>query len=276
MEPSAAQREASETAEAFLVLAWAESEEIDGRHRRAFYLADEALGLVRPAPAGLVEGAEALRTRAVANGTRAVAVFPVTMTAQVREVMEGDLYQELADLLELVYWRAPPVFVVVPDPVVVRQVVRRFARPGRSFRPGRVMDEVRAAFGVMVELTGLFATERNLRRENHEARTKDGSVISFVEERGTVSYTLEAQVTIVDDRERIVSENTERATTRGRFERGVYQGDYREFDLSRGELRLFDSGVIRRRLAEIQRGVIPELSDRVADEVFARVLARIP
>ena len=186
--------------------------------------------------------------------------------------MEGDLDQELADLLELVYWRAPPVFVVVPDPVVVR----RFARPGRSFRPGRVMDEVRAAFGVMVELTGLFATERNLRRENHEARTKDGSVTSFVEERGTVSYTLEAQVTIVDDRERIVSENIERATTRGRFERGVYQGDYRELDLSRGELRLFDSGVIRRRLAEIQRGVISEFSDRVVDEVFARVLARIP
>ena len=274
--PSAEQREASETAEAFLLLTWAESEENDGRFRRSFYLAGEALDLVRPAPAGLVDGAEALRTRAVANGTRAVAVFPVTVTAQVREQMEGDLDQELADLLELVYWRAPPAFVVVSDPVVVRQVLRRFAPPGASFHPGRVMDEVGADFGVMVELTGLFAAERNLRRQDHQARTKDGRITSFVEESGTVNYTLEAQVTIMDDRERIVAETTERSTRRGRFERGVYQGDYRELDLSRGERRLFDPVVIGQRLAQIQRGAVSELADRVADEVFDRVLARIP
>lgn len=274
--PSAEQREESETAEAFLLLTWAESEENDGRFRRSFYLAGEALDLVRPAPAGLVDGVEALRARAVANGTRAVAVFPVTATAPVREQMEGDLDQELADLLELVYWRAPPAFVIVSDPVFVRQVLRRFAPPGASFRPGRVMDEVGADFGVMVELTGLFAAERNLRRRNHQARTKDGLLTTFVEESGSVSYTLEAQVTIIDDRGRIVSETTERATRRGEFERGVYQGDYSELDLSRGERRLFDPAVISQRLAQIQRRSVSGLADRVADEVFDRVLARIP
>ena len=275
-EPSVEQREASERAEAFLLLAWAESEERDRRHRRAFFLAGEVLALVRPAPADLIDRVEALRERAISNGTQAIAVFPVTMTAPVREQMEGDLDQELADLLELVYWRAPPPFVVVRDPVVVRQVLRRRGPPRASFRPVRVMAEVGADFGVMVELTGLRATERNVSQENHQARTRDGLITSFIEERGTVNYRVEAEVTIMDDRGRIVAETTERATTRGRFERGVYEGDYRDLDLSRGESRLFNRVVIRRRLAEIQRGLVSNLSDRVAEEVFDRVLARIP
>ena len=91
-----------------------------------------------------------------------------------------------------------------------------------------------------------------------------------------MNYTLEAQVTVMDDRERTIAESTERAREGGSFERGVYQGDFRELDLSRGELRLFDPVVISQRRAAIQERAVAELADRVADEVFSRVLARIP
>ena len=156
-----------------LLLTWAESEENDGRLRGSFVLAGEALASLRPAPADLVDGAEALRARAIANGTRALAVFPVTVTAPVREQMDGDLDEELADLLELVYWRAPPPFLVVSDPVVVRQVLRRFAPPGRSFRPGRRAGRARRGFRCHGGThRTLRCEERNLRRRSRQARTK--------------------------------------------------------------------------------------------------------
>ncbi|HSM59513.1 MAG TPA: hypothetical protein VK849_01895 [Longimicrobiales bacterium] len=274
--PSPEQRLASEEAEARLLLAWAEAEERAARPRRAWDLAGEALDAVRPLPAEVADRAETLRERALADGTRTVAVLPVEATAPVRDRMEGDLDRQLSDLLELGYWREPPLFVVVADPVLVRQVARRIAPPGVPLRPGRILDEVGADFGVLVELTDLVTTERDVRRELHEARTRDGRLTSWTEERSTLTLTLEARVLVLDPAGRELGEARARASESGRVERGIYRGDPSELDLSRGERRLFDPVVLRQQHAAIEDVLMEDVAQRVADRVFSTVLARIP
>jgi len=274
--PSAEQRRRSEEAEAILLLEWAEAEAADGHARRSYDLAGEALEAATPPPGQVSDAAAALRSRAVAEGSRAIAVLEVAATAPVRDRMEGDLDRQLSDLLELDHWRAPPLFVVVADPVLVRQAVRRRSPPGAPLPAGRILDDVGADFGVMIEITDLTAGERDVRRETHEARTVDGRVTSWTEERGTLTLVLEARVTLVDASGRRVLDTRGRADDSGRFERGIYRGDPRELDLSRGERRLFDPLALRGMRADVERRALEELAERVADQVFSGVLARIP
>lgn len=274
--PSAEQRRQSEEAEAYLLLDWADAEAASGHLRRSYDLAGEALDAAYPPPEQVADAAEALQARAVAEGSRAVAVLEVTATAPVRDRMEGDLDRQLSDLLELNHWREPPLFVLVADPVLVRQAVRRWAPPGTPLRAGRILDDLGADFGVIIELTDLTISERDLRREVHEARTADGRVTSWTEERGTLSLALETRVTVVDASGRRVLDARRRADGSGRFERGIYRGDPRELDLSRGERLLFDPLTLRRARADIEQRVVEELAERVADQVFSGVLAHIP
>jgi len=273
---SAEQRRRSEEAEALLLLDWADAEAESGHLRRSYDLAEEALGAADPPPDRLAEAAEALQARAVAEGSRAIAVLEVTATAPVRDRMESDLDRQLSDLLELNHWREPPLFVLVVDPVLVRQAVRRRAPPGTPLRAGRILDDVGADFGVIIELTDLAVSERDIRREVHEARTADGRRTSWTEERGTLSVTLETRVTVVDGSGRRVLDARRRADQSGRFERGIYRGDPRELDLSRGERLLFDPLALRRARAEIEQKVVEVLAEHVADQVFSGVLAHIP
>jgi len=135
---------------------------------------------------------------------------------------------------------------------------------------------VGADFGVIIELTDLAVSERDIRREVHEARTADGRRTSWTEERGTLSVTLETRVTVVDGSGRRVLDARRRADQSGRFERGIYRGDPRELDLSRGERLLFDPLALRRARAEIEQKVVEVLAEHVADQVFSGVLAHIP
>jgi hypothetical protein len=200
-----------------------------------------------------------------------MAVFPITATTLVRERMDGDLDQQLADLLELDYWRSPPLFVVVEDPIVVRQLTRRITPAGGPFRPGPVLNELGADFGVLVELVALDLAERDARREVREARTHDGRKTNYTVESGTLAYSLEASVILVDRRGREIADFRAGATENGRFERGLYRSDVRELDLGRNELRLFDAVVQRERLAELEARLLAELADRLADQVYSRV-----
>ncbi len=274
--PSSAQRLESEKSEARALIDWAEEEAADGRFRRAYDLAGEATGVSQSPPADVADRASSIQDRALASGTHLMAVFPVTATRPVRERMDSDLDQQLADLLELGYWRAPPLFVVVEDPVVVRQLTRRFTPAGAPLRPGPILAELDADFGVLIELVALDRTERDVRREVREARTHDGRTTNYTVERGTLAYSIEASVILVDRRGREIADFRARATENGRFERGLYRSDVGELDLGRSELRLFDAVAHRERLAELETELVDELADRVADQVFSRVLSRIP
>jgi tetratricopeptide (TPR) repeat protein len=274
--PSFGQRAESEEAEARSLIDWAEAEEAEARFRRAYDLAAEAMDVSPSQPADLAGQASSIQDRALVSGTHVMAVFPITATTLVQERMDGDLDQQLADLLELDYWRSPPLFVVVEDPIVVRQLTRRLTPAGGPFRPGRVLTELGADFGVLVELVALDLAERDARRGVREARTHDGRKTNYTVESGTLAYSLEASVILVDRRGREITDFRASATENGRFERGLYRSDVGELDLGRNELRLFDAVVQRERVAELEAQLLAELADRVADQVYSRVLAEIP
>jgi hypothetical protein len=273
--PSVEQRADSEDAESALLLAWAEDEEADQRFRRAYDLAEEALGGPGALPAELADRATELQARALADGTRVLAVFPVTATAAVMDDAASNLAAHLSDLLELEHWRLPPLFVVVADPVLVRQSSRRYNLAGDRFRTAPVLDDVGADFGALIELASLEATEQNVRSQVREVRTRDGRVTNYTEESGNVTLTLEARIVLVDRRGAQVESFGSRASHTGSFARGRYRGDVSELELSRGERRLFDPVIQRQTMVDVEAAATEELADRVADRVFSQVLSRI-
>lgn len=273
--PSAEQRADSEDAESALLVAWAEDEEANRRFRRAYDLAEEALGGPGALTEELADRASEVQARALADGTRVLAVFPVTATAAVMEVAASNLGAHLSDLLELEHWRLPPLFVVVADPVLVRQSSRRYNLPGGRFRAAPVLDDVGADFGVLIELASLEATEQNVRGQVREVRTRDGRLTNYTEESGDVTLTLEARIALLDRRGAQVASFSSRASHTGSFSRGRYRGDVSELELSRGERRLFDPVIQRQTMVDTEAIVTEELAGRVADQVFSQVLSQI-
>jgi len=275
-EPSAEQARSSLDAEADLLVAWAGAEAEDGRFRAAYERAGEALTLPAPIPGAVADAATDLQERALSNGLRVLAVFPVGSTAEVRRRAEADLEGQLSDVLELDHWREPPLFVAVADPVVVRQTTRRLLPPGTSFRPGRVLEALGADFGALVELTRLEVTEHDVTSSTHTTRTRQGRPASYSVEQGQVRYLIEATITLFDERGVQIGSTTARANDSGRFERGAYRGDPRDLELSRGEQLLFDPAARRQRRAEIETRLLAALAGNVADGVFREVVRRIP
>lgn len=267
---------ASLDAEADLLVTWAGAEADEGRYRAAYERAAEALAVGGPLPRDVADAATHVQQGSLSNGLRVLAIFPVGSTAQVREASQADLEGQLSDVLELEHWRRPPLFVAVADPVAVRQTTRRLFPGGATFRPGRVLEEVGADFGALVELTKLEVTESDVKSESRTARNSRGRPVTWTVERGRVRYALEAAITIFDDRGTRLGSSTARASESGRFERGRYGGSYRDLDLSRGELILFDPASQRQQYAEIEGKLLADLAGQAADGVFSEVVRRIP
>jgi len=62
----------------------------------------------------------------------------------------------------------------------------------------------------------------------------------------------------------------------GPFQRGIYDGDPRTLELSRNEARLFDPVVLAQQRAVVEEALTTRLAQEIADQVFRRVLNRIP
>jgi hypothetical protein len=127
-----------------------------------------------------------------------------------------------------------------------------------------------------VELTRLEVTEHDVTSSTRTTRTRQGRPASYSVEQGQVRYVIEATITLFDERGVQLGSSTARANDGGRFERGVYRGDPRDLELSRGEQLLFDPAAQRRRRAEIETRLLSELAGNVADGVFREVVRRIP
>jgi hypothetical protein len=263
-------------AEAALLVAWADAEAGEGRYRAAYQRAAEALALGGTIPREAADAASDVQQRSLTNGLRVLAVFPVGSTSQVREVAGADLEARLSDVLELEHWRRPPLFVAVADPVAVRQTTRVLFPGGATFRPGRVLEEVGADFGALVELTKLEVTESDLTEEERTARNSRGRPVSWTLVRGRVRWAIEVTVTIFDERGVRAASSTARSSESGRFERGRYGGSWQDLDLSRGERLLFDPAEQRRQRADLEEALLADLAAKVAEDVFGEVVRRIP
>jgi tetratricopeptide (TPR) repeat protein len=276
MDPLDAQRRAARDAQAEALLEWAEAEAREGRPRAAFGLADEALAVGPEIPPGLAAAATRLQDRALGEGLRILAVFPVGSTAEVRRASLAELDAQLSDVLETEHWRRPPLFVAVADPARVRQVTRRFSPPGAALETRRILEELGADFGALVELVDLQATERDVKRSSRSGRTKDGRAVTYSVEEGRISYALAAEVTIFDKRGRSLESFTVRNAVSDGFRRASYEGTFEDLDLSQGERLLFNPGEERRQRAALQESMLGELAADAARETYERVVRRIP
>lgn len=271
-----AQRRRSLDAEAQLLVEWGLAEERARRYRRAFDLAGEAVEIGDPSPPEVATAAAALRDRALSAGTVDVVVFPVTLGSTVDTPTDADPGQLLSDLLELEYWRRPPPFLRVADPTLVRALDRRVTPTGAGTRPERIMDELDADFGLLIEITGLSATEEDLRRRSRAARTQRGGTVDYTVEEGILRLGAEVEVLMLNRDGRELEAFTTGLQETGPFERGVYSGDIGTLALSRGEARLFDPGVQAQQRAAIEDSLMARLAEEISSRVFRQLLSRIP
>jgi hypothetical protein len=275
-QPNAAQRRESLEAESRLLLDWALFEEDDLRFRRAFDLAEEAMAVSGGATEDVMEEAGLLQERAIAAGTHFMAVFPVTYMPALAEQGGAGAALLLSDILELDYWRQPPVFLAVADPVIVRQMTRRYSSPGTAVHPGRILEAVEADFGVLVEISAMAQTERNVRQQVRTAETSRGGTARYTHEEGTLTFDIRVEVLVVDAVGRELEEFAVTENASGSFERAVYEGDSRDLDLSRSQRRLFDPVIQAERMAAIEDRLMREVSATLADRIFRAVLNRVP
>lgn len=277
-EPDAEQAGRTLAAQSDHLVAWATAANEDGRHQAAFQLAASALELNDTAQR-TVHAVTAIQEEALARGTRLLVTFPVSARAQVGSPAGAPLATELSDMLELEYWRRPPPFVAVADPVVVRQAIRRRGNARRASSPAetqRVLDDLGADFGALVELSEITQSELGVRRSQKETRTRKGQTVHYFVEKGRVRYEGSANVIIIDDRGNEIAEFQRRASHTGRFERGVYEGNVANLELSRNEARLFDRDLIRQQYQVVEEALLAELAQELGPAVFSRVLSRIP
>jgi len=205
-----------------------------------------------------------------------VAVFPVDKDPRLEDRGESDPALQLSDILELEHWRAPPPFVAVADPIVVRQLTRRYTPPGAPLRPRRILEEVRADYGVLIEIVNLTRSEQNVRERVRTAQTEGGGTQRYTHQEGTQRYEIQVRVIIVDPSGREVENFASGDNESGPFERGVYDGDLRDLNLSRSERMLFDEVQQAQVRAAIEDRLIAQLAERIAGQVFERVLRRVP
>lgn len=274
-EPSDRQRRESLREESRLLLDWALASEAAHHPRQAHGLAGEALAIPQ-APPDVAEAAAALQHRAVASGTMALVVFPVGARPEVQDRSEADLARLLSDALELDHWRNPPLFVSVADPLIVRAMTRRINPAGTLFRPERVMDELEADFGVLIDIDSMAVAEERVRRQTRTTETRRGGEATYSREEGTLAYEVQARVLLLDGEGRELEDFMVGHRESGPFERGIYDQDPRSLRLSRTEARLFDPIVLAQQRAGIEDALMTQLARRIADQVFQSVLRRIP
>jgi len=275
---TSAQREVSFDAEADLVLRMADAALRDGANRRAFGYAEEVVQLDSDSPRSTVDRIDRIQATALRRGTVRLAVLPITSLAAVREVVGSEFENQLSDDLELDYWRDPPLFVAVADPVLIRRAARDASRGSNRLSArdlDRVMGSVSADLGALIEFNFVQIQESNVEREQRSTRTRRGGTAGYTIATGRISYEAMVQVILAyADGDEIADFNVSARET-GRFERGEYRGNSDELDLGRNEARLFDVDVIDAQLAEIERGMLLELAASVAERTFDRVLSRV-
>lgn len=287
--PSRSQVEESLDAETKLLLDWARVEIVDGRPRLTFELAQEALE-VRSSPAReTVLAARDLQDEALAAGTVVLAVAPVIADPGVREWLGGEFEVELDEDLSVDHWTQPPLFVDIADPILLRTELRGLLRGQATQSPllvGRALDLVGADLGVLIRLNGIDVVEEDVDRDEHEAivdRTiREGvarravpDTVSYVTLEGTLTYHLQAEVTLVDPSGREVTRFTASSTQSGPFQRGEFDGNPGDLDLDRRHRPFFDPTVIAGQMAAIEGALLEEIAVAIAAGTYDQVLAGV-
>ena len=293
--PSRSQVEESYDAEERILLEWAEVELTeDARPLSAYNLAQEVMEL-RASPARqTVLTVRDLQARALEAGTVVVAIAPVMADDGVRDFLGGEFEIELDDVLSLGHWNAPPLFVEIADPLILRRELRGLLRGQALQSPtlvGRALGLIGADLGVMIQLTEIEVVEEDVDRDRHEAvvaqnlgrreeirRGQDGPVmdtVTYTTIEGDLAYYLEADIVLVDPQGRELTRFEASSRQVGPFQRGEFDGDPRRLDLSDRYAPYFDPNVLADQMAAIESELLDDLAVAIAAGTYDQVLAGI-
>jgi len=292
--PARLQIEESLDAETRVLLQWAEIELTDGRPRAAHARAQQALE-VRTSPArDVVLEVRNLQDRALEAGSVVVAIPPVTAAPGVREYLGPEFEIQLDNDLQLDHWNQPPLFVQVADPLILRGELRGLLRGQVTQSPtivGRALDLIGADLGVMIALSSIEVREEDVRSDRHSAvipavsssggvpRRSDASAmdtVTYTTLRGTLSYYLEAEILVVDNRGREVERFTSSSSKTGPFQRGEFDGDPSRLPLAESEEPYFDRRVQAEQVRTIEDALMEDLAVAIAAGTYDTVLRRVP
>jgi len=293
LEPSRMHVEESYDSETRVLIDWAETELGDGRPRRAHQLAQEALS-VRSSPArDVVLEVRELQDRALREGTVVVAILPVSATPGVRDFLGTEFEIALDDDLMRDHWNAPPLFLQVADPIILRRELRGLLRGQAAQSPtivGRALDLIGADLGVMIELSHIEVVEDDVDRNSRTVvipraagggrgvgRSADEPMdtVTYVTVQGDLSYYVEAMVTLVDTDGRELERFTSSTRQTVRFQRGEFDGDASRLPLRSNEEPFFDPNVYLQQVARIETAVMEDLAVAIAAGTYDTVLRGI-
>lgn len=282
-----------DTRRAEVLHAWAEADMEREAYRTAFERAETALSLsAADSPRG--SDLRALQDAAVTRGTRVVAFLPLWQTESAESAVPSGFLRELDDVLSLEHWTTPPLFVATAPQVPTRRVLRRFELDRRMLSRAEVARIGRALETDLVVTADLIAFREDAddieqetavapwfpettSRSATAGRERSGPVdTTFVIERYDRELTATVEVRLIDPRGRRTL-STERITAEvdGPMERGVFEGNWRNLDLSGAERSLFHPEDLRQRERELELLLVDELAAAVADDTFRRIIAGI-
>lgn len=279
LEPSAAQRERLDRARSGVFLAWGESEASRGRFREAYDVADRglrALGRNGPEAERLAD----FRADVLRRGTVRVAVLPLAAEDERRRRLDEELLPEVEDVLAERFWPDAPPFVEVVDP---QRVAREARREGYGRRAATAREAARLAralgadYAVLAEVDSVRVDERDVREARRAVKTREGADTAYTLREGRREAWARVALSLVDARDaRVLDRATASSSRSDRFRRGVYPGDARTLDISRGDRDLFAPQGETRDRRELALDLAGGLAERVAREVFGATLRQVP
>jgi hypothetical protein len=276
-------------------MSWAAADMDRAHFRSAFDRAETAASfLAEDAP--MREDVRALQDAAVAEGTRVAAFLPLWQTREAADALPNGLLREINDVLMLEHWTAPPVFIASVPPVPLRRTLRRFDLDRTVLsrkQAARIGRHLETDFVVVGDIVSYRDVQDDVETTPQTARwsvnTPEGrgatrgrqaaaptDTTFFVEQYERELYAT-VEVRIIDPvAGRTLVTHTIDVDVSGPMERGVFDGNWRNLDLSGAETSLFREEDLRTRERELELALADAVAGAVANETFNRILKSIP
>ncbi|MEX2527803.1 MAG: hypothetical protein WEA09_09230 [Gemmatimonadota bacterium] len=266
------------------LVSWGEAELADGRPRAGFLRLEEAHARLTPGDP-LLRRISNLQAQALEMGSIRVAFLPLDATERARELAPAGFPEALNELLQLERWTVPPPFVLTASPVDVRRELDRVRR--EATRRSQVTPATDAAVDVgravgaqrtvITEVEAFVWDTSGVRIQERAATLQGGGNTVYRVRTGTVRMAATVGFLVVDpSSRRTVDQRSFTIRTSAPLEEGIYAGNPDVLDLSNRDRLLFTPSQQAAREAEAVEELQDLLAERLAEELFGRLVASVP